>query len=132
MFGAEQTVHDLHSPPVMVLPSELQWSPAVPARARMHAPLAAVRWCAVAREPAVVVRRHGPRVTCFAAPYWSAPQLQPLSQAASQPSSQSSSQSPSQSSSQSSSQSVSHLASQSPLHSFEPQPGSPEPWPWSH
>ena len=118
-------------PPVMVMPSELQLSP-VPARARMHAPLAAVRWCAVAREPAVVVRRHGPRVTCFAAPYLSAPQLQPLSQAPSQLSLQSSSQSSLQSSSQSSLQSSSHLALQSPLHSFSPQPDSPGPWPPLH
>ena len=48
--------------------------------ARTHAPLAAVRWCVVARWPEGVVRRHGPRVTCFA-PYWlSAVQLaQPAS-----------------------------------------------------
>ena len=33
---AEQSVHDLHSPPVMVVPSELQTSAPAAAHARMH------------------------------------------------------------------------------------------------
>ena len=32
------------------------------------------------RKPEAVVRGHGPRLACFAAPYWLAPQLQPMLQ----------------------------------------------------